>query len=80
MSLEVLDQLALLNLPQLNSHVGATSDKVGLIAGELAVPHPLQVPLQGLMLSYGEVVILHVNLEQLDLFISRTSSQVFVVG
>jgi hypothetical protein len=69
MALERLHEFSLLDVPQLDGLVCAAGDQVGRVARELAVPHPLQVPLQRLVLRYLEFTVVHVHLEQLDLLV-----------
>ena len=80
MALEGLHQLSLLHVPELDGHVRAAGDQVGRVAGELAVPNPLQVALQSLELRYLELPVLHAGLEEAYLLVGRASGQVLVVG
>lgn len=79
MALEGLHQLALLHVPEFDGHVCAAGDKVGRVAGELAVPYPLEVPLEGLELRDLEFAVLHVCLEEADLLVGRAGGKILVV-
>ena len=80
MTLQRLNQLSLVHLPQLNRHVSRTRDEVGGVTGELTIPHPPQVAFKSLMLGDFELPALHVDFKQLDLLVGRASGHELVVG